>query len=51
MLNQTRWQAALAGIGVLIIGTVLYLVSRQAFTERPACGSEYVEAIVGAHQT
>lgn len=51
MLNQTRWQAALAGIGVLIIGTVLYLVSRQAFTERPARGGEYVEAIVGAPQT
>lgn len=51
MLHQTRWQAALAGIGVLIIGTVLYLVSRQAFTERPARGGEYVEAIVGAPQT
>lgn len=51
MLHQTRWQAALAAVGVLIIGTLLFLVSRRAFSERPARGGEYIEAIVGAPQT
>lgn len=51
MLHQTRWQAALAAVGVLIIGTLLFFVSRRAFSERPARGGDYVEAIVGAPQT
>ena len=51
MLRNLRWQLALAAGGIAIIAVVLALLSNRAFEDRPARGSELVEAVVGAPAT
>lgn len=47
MFHHLRPQIALAAAGLVLIGALLYGVSRQAFEQRPARGGQLVEALVG----
>ncbi len=51
MLRHLRPQIALASGGLVIVGLLLFAVSRQAFGLRPARGGTLVEAVVGPPAT